>query len=242
MKIIIVKDYNEMSKEAAKIIANMIIDNENCKLGLATGSTPVGTYNELIKMYNNGKISFKGVSTYNLDEYVGISPDNHQSYKYFMDNNLFNHIDIDKKNCFIPNGKAINLLEEVKRYDKLLKDANYTDLQLLGIGDNGHIAFNEPAEFLKLSTNIVNLKEETIIANSRFFDNVNDVPKQAITLGFKGIMMSKKILLLASGKSKAQAIANMLKGDISTNNPSSLLNLHQNVTVIIDEEAALLLK
>lgn len=241
MEIIVVKNYNEMSKKAAKIIADVIKEKEHCNLGLATGSTPIGTYEELIKMYKKNELSFKNVSTYNLDEYVGLSPDNHQSYKYFMDNELFNHIDIDKEKCFIPNGKADNLLEEANGYDKLLRDANYTDLQLLGIGDNGHIAFNEPADTLNLSTNIVKLKEETINANSRFFSSVDEVPKEAISLGLEGIMMSKKILLLASGENKAQAIANMLNGVISTNNPSSLLNLHHDVTVIIDEAAAKLL-
>lgn len=241
MKIIIVKNYDEISKKAAKIIADVIKEKEHCNLGLATGSTPIGTYEELIKMYKRNELSFKNVSAYNLDEYVGLSPNSHQSYKYFMDNILFNHIDIDKEKCFIPNGTADNLLAEVNRYDKLLRDANYTDLQLLGIGNNGHIAFNEPADTLKLSTHIVKLKKETITANSRFFNSINEVPKSAISLGFEGIMMSKKILLLASGENKARAIANMLNDVISTNNPSSLLNLHHDVTVIVDEAAAKLL-
>lgn len=238
MNIIIVKNYKEMSIEAAKIIADEIKRNPKCKLGLATGSTPIGTYTELINMYKRNEISFKQVTTYNLDEYVGLCPNNNQSYQYFMNDKLFNHVDIIKENCFIPNGMAYDLEEEAIRYESILESVGYTDIQILGIGENGHIAFNEPADTLKAPTNIVELTKETIEANSRFFDHVDDVPKKAISMGLKGIMMSNKILLLASGENKAKAIANMLSGEISTSNPASFLNLHKNVTVILDKSAS----
>lgn len=238
MKIIIAKDYNEMSKIASNIIADVIKENPSSKLGLATGSTPIGTYSELVKKYNNKEISFKDIKAFNLDEYVGLNAENEQSYKYFMNKNLFDKVDIKPENCFIPNGVAENLEEEVKRYDNLLESYGYTDIQILGIGENGHIAFNEPNKVLHSATNIVELKKETIEANSRFFNDINEVPKLALSMGLKGIMASKHILLLASGKNKALAIKEMLSGLISTENPSTLLNLHNNVTVILDKEAS----
>lgn len=242
MNIIIVENYNEMSKVAADLITKEVIAKPNLKLGLATGSTPIGTYEEIVNIYrNNNDLSFKNVIVFNLDEYVGLSPKNEQSYKYFMKEKLFNHIDIKENNCHIPNGLASNLEEEAKNYDDLLESYGYADIQLLGIGDNGHIAFNEPNCYLNCKTNIVNLKEETIIANSRFFNSIDEVPKKAISMGLKGIMSAEKILLLASGKNKATAIKRMLEETISTENPSSILNLHKNVTIIIDKDAASLI-
>lgn len=243
MNIIIVDNYDEMSKVAADFITKEIIAKPNLKLGLATGSTPIGTYKEIIKIYrHNSKLSFKDVIVFNLDEYVGLSPENEQSYKYFMKDKLFNHIDIKEDNCYIPNGLALDLEEEARNYDSMLESHGYTNIQLLGIGDNGHIAFNEPNSHLNCRTNIVDLKKETIIANSRFFDSIDEVPKKAISMGLKGIMSAEKILLLASGKNKATAIKRMLDEVISTDNPSSILNLHKNVTIIIDKEAASLIK
>lgn len=238
MKIIITENYEELSKVAADIISAEIKEKSNLTLGLATGSTPIGTYKELIDKYKKREISFKDVKSFNLDEYVSLSENDDQSYKYFMNYNFFNHIDIDKNNCFIPNGVSDNLEDEIARYDRMLEENNYTDIQILGIGENGHIAFNEPGEYLNAKTSIVKLKKETIEANSRFFEHIEDVPKFAISMGLKGIMSSKHIILLASGKNKSNAIRNMLSGKISTQNPSSLLNMHNNVTVILDKDAA----
>lgn len=239
MKLIVVDDYEEMSKVAADFIIKEIKAKPNLKLGLATGNTPIGTYENIVKYFqNNTDLTFKNVIAFNLDEYVGLSGDNPQSYKYFMKNNLFKFLDIKEDNCFIPNGLANNLIEETKRYDNLLKEHGYTDLQLLGIGCNGHIAFNEPSCNLNSKTSIVDLKEDTIKSNAVFFDNVEDVPKQAISMGIRDILFSKKILLLASGENKANAMKEMLNGFISTNNPASILQLHKDVTIILDKAAA----
>lgn len=239
MKIILVENYEEMSKEAANFIIKEVKANPSLKLGLATGSTPVGTYKNIVEYFqNNTDLTFKNVVAFNLDEYVGLSGDSPQSYKYFMRNNFFKFLDIEEKNCFIPNGVATDIENEAKQYDKLLEKYNYTDVQILGIGNNGHIAFNEPNFTLTCETNIVDLKEDTIKANSIFFDNINDVPKKAISMGMKSILFSKKILLIASGENKAKAIKEMISGLISTNNPASLLQLHKDVTIILDKDAA----
>lgn len=238
MKVIILDNYDDVSKKASDIIIKHLKENPNLKLGLATGSSPIGTYKELIKEYKKGIVSFKNVTAFNLDEYVGLDKSHNQSYHYFMEDNLFNQIDINKENCFIPNGCAKDLEEEVKRYDNLLEEYNYSDIQILGIGENGHIAFNEPNFALSTATSVVNLTEETINANSRFFERKEDVPKTAITMGLKGILSSKKIILIATGEKKAKAIKELLIGKVTTSNPSTFLNLHKDVTIIVDKEAA----
>lgn len=238
MKVIIEKDYEKLSKVAANIVKDEIEKKPNLILGLATGSTPEGMYKELIRMHKEEGLDFSQVTTFNLDEYVGIDKDHPNSYHYFMKNIFFDHINIDPNNTFIPDGKAENPEEYCKEYDKLIEDKGGIDLQILGIGENGHIAFNEPDEYLNLNTSIVKLTESTIQANSRFFDSINQVPKTAITMGIGSIMKARKIILLANGKKKAKAIRELLKQDkLTTQLPASMLLLHPDVTVIIDEEA-----
>ena len=241
MKVIITKNYEELSKVAAKEMAEVIKNNPRAILGLATGGSPIGMYKELIRMNKDGEIDFSTVTTVNLDEYVGLSGDHPQSYRYFMNDNLFNHINIDKKNTYVPNGLAKDVEEECKNYDSKIAQLGGTDVQLLGIGNNGHIAFNEPDEALVSGTHLTNLTEDTIRANARFFDSIDEVPKTALTMGLGGIMKSKKIIVIASGESKAEAVKAMVNGKISTNMPASMLQMHRDVVVIVDEEAAKLL-
>ena len=241
MRLIVTKNYEEMSKVAAKEMAEDIKRNPEIVLGLATGGTPVGMYKELIRMYNEGELDFSKVTSINLDEYVGLSGDHDQSYRYFMNTNLFNHINIDKNNTFVPNGLAENVEEECMAYDARIQDMGGIDLQLLGLGANGHIGFNEPGEALSVGTHLTDLKESTIEANARFFDSIDDVPRKAITMGLGGIMKSKKIIVIASGEGKADAVKAMVSGKISTNMPASMLQMHRDVVVIIDEAAAKLL-
>lgn len=242
MKIIITKNYEELSKVAANEMADVVKSNPSAILGLATGGSPIGMYKELIRMNEAGEIDFSKVTTVNLDEYVGLSGDHPQSYRYFMNENLFNHINIDKNNTYVPNGLAENIEEECKNYDKKIADLGGTDVQLLGIGNNGHIAFNEPADDLVSGTHLTNLTQATIEANARFFDSIDEVPKTALTMGLGGIMKSKKIIVIASGESKAEAVKEMVSGKISTKMPASMLQMHRDVTVIIDEDAAKLLQ
>lgn len=202
MKFITVDTYEKMSRQAANIISAQVIIKPNCVLGLATGSSPLGTYKQLINWYNKGDIDFSRVISVNLDEYVGLDGSDHQSYRYFMDENFFHHININPTNTFVPNGKAENLNDECKRYDENIKKLGGIDLQLLGIGLDGHIGFNEPDEVFVKDTHVVNLHESTIKANARFFDNESDVPRQAVTMGMISIMQAKKILLIASGEKK----------------------------------------
>ena len=241
MNVIITKNYEELSKVAAKEMAEVIKNNPSAILGLATGGSPIGMYKELIRMNKDGEIDFSTVTTVNLDEYVGLSGDHPQSYRYFMNDNLFNHINIDKKNTYVPNGLAKDVEEECKNYDSKIAQLGGTDVQLLGIGNNGHIAFNEPDEALVSGTHLTNLTEDTIRANARFFDSIDEVPKTALTMGLGGIMKSKKIIVIASGESKAEAVKAMVNGKISTNMPASMLQMHRDVVVIVDEEAAKLL-
>ncbi len=236
MKIIVVKNYAEMSKLGAEIIADTIKNNPACTLGLATGGSPVGTYQNLIKMYENKEISFKNVKTYNLDEYCGISQQHPQSYYYFMHDNLFNHVDINEENVHIPAIKNSSLEEDCKAYNNALKEASI-DLQLLGIGGNGHIGFNEPGTPFTQETFIVELTEKTRQDNKRFFNSINEVPTHAITMGIHNIMQAKRILMLISGESKADTVVRLLNGDIDTDFPASILNEHADVTVIIDQAA-----
>lgn len=242
MRIIIEKDYEAMSKRAAEEMATVIKEKSNCVLGLATGGTPVAMYKELIKMYNEGKLDFSKVLSINLDEYRGLSGDHPQSYRYFMNTNLFNHININKENTFVPNGMAEDAESECKAYDHRIKQVGGIDIQLLGIGPNGHVGFNEPDECLDMNTHVTSLKKSTIEANARFFESIDEVPKEALTMGLGGIMKAKKILLIASGKNKAQVIAKLASGKITTKVPATLLQVHPDVTIIVDEEAASLIK
>lgn len=242
MKILVEKNYEAMSKKAAEEMAEVVKEKNDCVLGLATGGTPVAMYKELIKMYQNGKLDFSKVSSINLDEYRGISGEHPQSYRYFMNTNLFNHINIDKSKTFVPNGLAEDAEKECEEYDNKIEELGGIDIQLLGIGPNGHIGFNEPDEYLHTKTHLTQLKDTTIEANARFFDNINDVPKEALTMGLGGIMKAKKILLIASGKNKAEVIKALASGKITTQIPATLLQVHPNVTVIVDEDAASLIK
>ncbi len=237
MKFIICNNYEEISAKAAEIIADVIKSKSDCILGLATGSTPVGTYKKLIEKNKAGEISFKSVKSYNLDEYYPISPDNDQSYRYFMNDNLFNHIDIDMANTHLLNGEAADPDAECKAYDEAIKNAGGIDIQILGIGRNGHIAFNEPDEALIAPTHKTGLTADTIDANSRFFASADLVPKHALTMGMASIFAARKIILLANGASKADAIKDLLSDEIKTSNPSTLLKLHNDVTIICDKEA-----
>jgi len=241
MKVIVTKNYKELSKVAANEMAEVVKNNPKAILGLATGGSPIGMYKELIKMNKEGEIDFSNVTTVNLDEYVGLSGDHPQSYRYFMNDNLFNHINIDKKNTYVPNGLAKDIEEECKNYDSKIAKLGGTDVQLLGIGNNGHIAFNEPDNALVSGTHLTNLTEDTIKANARFFDSIDEVPKTALTMGLGGIMKSKRIIVIASGESKAEAVRSMVNGKISTNMPASMLQMHRDVVVIVDEAAAKLL-
>lgn len=238
MEVIVKKDYESLSKQVAEILAEEIRKKPDINLGLATGSTPVGTYEELIKLHKQKGLDFSKVKTFNLDEYIGLSGDHPNSYRYFMNDILFDHINIKKENTFIPNGKARDPKKECKAYDKLIEEAGGIDIQILGIGTNGHIAFNEPAEELSAGTSVVDLTENTIKDNSRFFDSIDEVPKTAITMGIGSILKARKILLLANGENKAEIIKELLNRDtVTTKLPASFLLLHPDVTVIVDEAA-----
>ncbi|MFI3209882.1 MAG: glucosamine-6-phosphate deaminase [Peptostreptococcaceae bacterium] len=240
MRIIICENYDEMSKKAAAVLSSQIILNPESNLGLATGSTPEGMYKNIIDMYNNDTIDFSSIKTFNLDEYFGLEKQNDQSYDYFMKKHLFNHVNIKEENINIPNGIASNPEEECARYEKVLAENN-VDLQILGIGSNAHIGFNEPSDHFNKQTSLVDLNESTIEANARFFENKEDVPKKAFSMGIGTIMKSKKIVLLASGENKAQAIYDTLNSEITPQIPSSILQLHKDVTIIVDKDAAKLL-
>ena len=241
MKIIKTKDYADMSRKAANIIAAQVIMKPDCVLGLATGSTPIGTYKELIKAYENGDLDFSQVKTANLDEYRGLEKTNDQSYDYFMKDNLFNHININFDNLNIPNGEKPDAEEECARYEAVVKALGGQDLQLLGMGHNGHIGFNEPADEFPKETHCVDLQESTIQANKRFFEKVEDVPTQAYTMGIGTIMQAKKILVVASGADKAEIVKKAFYGPITPQVPASILQLHPDVTVVVDEAAGSLI-
>ena len=241
MDIVVVDNYLELSKVAADIVVKKINDSNKPVLGLATGSTPEGMYSELVSLYRNAKVDFGNVISFNLDEYFGLSSSHPQSYNFYMHKNLFDHVNIKAESIHIPNGKAENPELTCKNYDRSIVTAGGIDLQILGIGNNGHIGFNEPDQCLAVETHVVELTADTIEANSRFFETRGDVPSKAITMGMGSIMFAKKILLLASGIGKAMAINRALSGYISTLCPASLLQLHSQVTVILDQEAASML-
>ncbi len=238
MKVLVKKDYEAISKAAGDIFIQAIKNKPDIVLGLATGSTPIGMYKEMIRAHKEEGLDFSNVKTFNLDEYVGLSSEHPSSYGYFMNNEFFNHININKKNTYVPNGKADNLEEYCKKYDEMIVEAGGIDIQVLGIGENGHIAFNEPDEALSVGTNIVKLTENTIKVNSRFFDSIEEVPKTAITMGMGSMLKARKIVLLASGKKKAPVIKRLLNDNkVTTQFPVSFLLLHPDVTVIVDEAA-----
>ncbi len=237
MNIIVCDSYAEISQKGAAIIAALLKAKPACVLGLATGSTPVGMYENLITMYKAGEISFSDVTSYNLDEYYPIAPTHEQSYRFFMNEKLFDHINIDKTRTFVPNGMTNAPEAEGAAYDAAIAAAGGIDLQVLGIGQNGHIAFNEPADALISGTHITSLTENTIEANARFFASKDDVPTQAFTMGIGSIMKAKKIILLANGANKHAAVAQMLDDKITTQCPATILKAHPDVTLICDRAA-----
>ena len=242
MKIIHAKDYSDMSRKAANIISAQVILKPDSVLGLATGSTPIGAYKQLAAWYEKGDIDFSGVSTYNLDEYRGLSHDDPQSYHYFMREQFFDHINIDQARTHVPDGSNPDAEAACSEYDRAVAEAGYPDLQLLGIGNNGHIGFNEPADCFSKGTHCVSLTESTIEANSRLFDRIEDVPRQAYTMGVQTIMHARMILVVANGPKKAQAVHDMCLGPVTPACPASILQLHTNCVVVADEEALALCK
>lgn len=237
MRIYKAKDYEEMSRKAAGIVSAQIIMKPDCVLGLATGSTPVGLYKQLIEWYRNGDLDFSGVRTVNLDEYKGISRENDQSYYYFMHQNLFDHVNIPAGNTHLPDGMEPDSEKECRRYEELIQSMGSVDLQLLGIGHNGHIGFNEPADAFGKLVHCVNLTQSTIEANKRFFASAKEVPRQAYTMGIQTIMRSKKILIIANGEGKADIVRDAFFGPITPMVPASVLQLHNDVTLVADEAA-----
>ena len=235
MKIIVCENYAEMSARAAELIADLVRAKPNCVLGLATGSSPLGTYAKLAEKYNAGELDFSKVTSVNLDEYVGLDGTCDQSYRYFMDNNLFCNINIDKVNTYVPNGCAADLKAEGMAYDAFIKSLGGIDLQLLGIGLDGHIGFNEPDSFFTAETHEVELDESTIEANARFFASKADVPTKAITMGMMSIMQAKKVLLIANGAKKKDILDKAFYGPITPEVPASILQLHPDVTVVYSE-------
>lgn len=242
MKFVCGKDYAEMSAKAAEIIAEQVKTKPNCVLGLATGSSPVGTYKKLIEWYEKGELDFSDVSSVNLDEYRGLSGDNDQSYRYFMNTNLFDHINIDKARTNVPNGLEPDAEKACKDYDAVIEASGGIDLQLLGLGHNGHIGFNEPADVFVKTTQCVDLQESTIEANKRFFESIDDVPRQAYTMGIQSIMMAKKVVVVVSGADKADIVAKAFTGPVTPQVPASILQMHQDVTIVGDEAAFAKLK
>ena len=231
-----IKTYEQLSRKAANIISAQVILKPDCVLGLATGSSPVGTYRQLIEWYNKGDIDFSETTTVNLDEYVGLGENDEQSYRYFMQKNLFDHINIKRENTFVPDGLADDLNEECNAYDARIRRLGGIDLQLLGIGFDGHIGFNEPSDVFDKNTHVVDLHESTIKANSRFFASENDVPRQAVSMGMVSIMQARKVLLIANGAGKKEILGKALYGPVTPHIPASLLQLHNDVTVIFSEE------
>jgi glucosamine-6-phosphate deaminase len=237
MKVIEVNEYREMSQKAAEYIIGKVRQNPSITLGLATGGTPIGTYKNLILDHQKNGTTYKNVSTFNLDEYIGLSGDNKNSYRYFMNEQLFNHIDINKKNTHVPLGDIENTESECSRYEKLIRRHGGIDLQIIGIGSNGHIGFNEPGTPFNSTTHIVQLAESTINANARFFNRVEDVPKSAITMGISTLLKCREILLFVSGENKKEAMFKLLTGEVTESFPASVLKNHPNVTIIADQDA-----
>ncbi len=237
MKVIICENYEEASLKTADMFTELIKEKPNCVLGFATGSTPVGAYQILIDRYKKGELDFSRVTSFNLDEYYPISPDHDQSYRYFMQKNLFDHVNILPEKTFVPRGDAEDVEKACALYDAMIRDAGGIDLQILGIGHNGHIAFNEPDDELVAGTHKTSLTQSTIEANSRFFASEKDVPRYAVTMGVGIIMEARKIVIVICGKGKHAALTGLLSGKITTKNPATMLNMHRDVTVICDKEA-----
>ena len=237
MKIYKAKDYKDMSRKAANIISAQMIMKPNCVLGLATGSTPIGTYDQLVEWYNKGDLDFSEVTTVNLDEYKGLPRTNDQSYYYFMHQHLFDRVNIDPERTNVPNGMEPDAEKECGRYEELIRSLGGVDLQLLGLGHNGHIGFNEPGEAFEKETHCVDLTESTIEANKRFFASADDVPKQAYTMGIKTIMQAKKIRIVVNGENKADIVERAFFGPVTPEVPASILQLHNDVTLVGDEAA-----
>ena len=241
MKIIKVNNYTEMSRTAADIFAEVINSKNECVLGLATGDTPIGMYECLVEDHKAGKVDFASIKSVNLDEYYPITPDNEQSYRYFMNYHLFDKVNINKADTYVPDGQATDVEKSCEAYEKNIDALGGIDIQVLGIGRNGHVGFNEPDGELIPYTHVTDLTADTIAANSRFFASENDVPKQAVTMGIESIFKARKIVILASGEGKAEAVKKMLCGKITTKCPASLLRLHPDVTLICDKDAAKLI-
>ncbi len=237
MRIIATENYEAMSHQAANIVASQITLKPDSVLGLATGSSPIGLYKELIARYEKGDLDFSKIKSVNLDEYVGLAATHDQSYRYFMQDNLFNHVNIDVANTYVPNGMAADPEAECKRYDEVIRSMGGVDIQVLGLGHNGHIGFNEPSDVFHLGTYLVNLKEGTIDANARFFASRDDVPRQALTMGIQSIMLARQILVVVSGEDKANAVKACFGGPVTPSVPGSVLQLHPNVILVADKAA-----
>ena len=237
MKIIKTKDYEHMSRVTANLLSAQVIMKPDCVLGLATGSTPVGAYKQLVQWFQKGDLDFSEVTSVNLDEYKGLSPENDQSYRYFMNHNLFDHINIRKDHTFVPNGREFDAEKACDDYNKIIHDLGGIDLQLLGLGNNGHIGFNEPSSSFEKETHCVDLTQSTIDANARFFSSLSEVPRQAYTMGIQTIMQAKKIVVAVSGQGKASIVKEAFFGPITPQVPASVLQLHSDVTVVGDEAA-----
>ena len=237
MRIYAAKDYKDMSRKAANLISAQVIMKPDAVLGLATGSTPVGAYEQLREWHDKGDLDFSAIRSVNLDEYKGLSGEHDQSYRYFMNHNLFDHVNIKKENTNVPSGLAQDAEAECRRYDGVMRELGGIDLQRLGIGGNGHIGFNEPCADFPVATHLVDLTQSTIEANARFFASADDVPKQALTMGIGTIMKARKILVVASGADKADAVRKTVQGPVTPDVPASILQLHPNVTIIGDEAA-----
>ena len=242
MRIYECADAAAMSRRAANIISAQVIIKPNCVLGLATGSTPIGTYQQLVERCKNGDLSFAEVTTVNLDEYLGLAPTHEQSYRYFMNHNLFDHVDIKMENTHVLNGMAADPDAECAAYNELIRSLGGIDLQLLGMGHNGHIAFNEPGDNFGLETHVVSLSERTIDANKRFFASRDEVPRKALSMGIKNIMSARKILVVVSGEEKAEAVYKSVTGPVTNEVPASVLQLHPDVTLVGDSAALSKLK
>ncbi|MFF5400856.1 glucosamine-6-phosphate deaminase [Peribacillus butanolivorans] len=237
MNIIKVQDYKEMSQSAANIVIRKVKENSKIKLGLATGGTPKGTYDALIEDHMQNNTSYENVTSFNLDEYIGLDSNDPNSYHYYMDQSLFAHININKEQTYLPNGASDNLDKECTRFDKMIETLGGIDLQILGIGQNGHIGFNEPGTSFSSGTHVVALEESTRQANARYFDSIDEVPTHALTMGISTIMKSKEILLLISGEEKAETLKKLIHGEITEEFPASILKKHNNVTIIADQKA-----
>ena len=237
MQIYRAKDYEDMSRKAANIITSQVVLKPDCVLGLATGSTPIGAYKNLVEKYEQGDLDFSQVTTVNLDEYKGLPRENDQSYYYFMHDNLFDHVNVKPENTHLPDGTKEDSDEECARYEELIRTLGGQDLQLLGLGHNGHIGFNEPDAIFEKATHCVDLQESTIEANKRFFASADDVPKQAYTMGIGTIMQAKKILVVVSGEDKADTVAKAFFGPVTPEVPASILQFHKDVILVADEAA-----